>query len=101
MGLFMLRLECNNTVFYCIQLALISNTKPKKVGRPKVGMAITTADWNYFTQHWAGYRMACNLTGNDIPQQLVECCDEMLCHDLYRHMGSAPNGKTEEDLLMA
>jgi hypothetical protein len=75
--------------------------RPEKVQRPKVSMAINTTDWNYFTQHWVGYKTACNLTGNDIPQQLIKCCDDKIHHDLYRHMGSGPNGKTKEDLLTA
>ena len=86
--------------------ALIHRTaraKPAPVKRPEISSGGTTEGWTYFLQRWKSYVQAVQLTGADIPVQLLECCDSKLRRDVTRNsIGPTPIAEyTEVNLLAA
>ncbi|KAL8569022.1 hypothetical protein ACOMHN_048270 [Nucella lapillus] len=75
-----------------------ATAKPEKVKRPTIITSGTNQDWQYFTLRWADYKAATRLDRQDIPFQLLECCDETLRKDLTRTFG-ALSTKDEDTIL--
>ena len=80
-----------------------AKVKPAPVKRPEISSGGTTEGWSYFTTRWRSYVQAVQLTGKDIPIQLLECCDSKLRRDVTRNeVGPLPvEEMSEEDLLKA
>ena len=62
-----------------------AKAKPAPVKQPEISSGGTTEGWSYFTTRWRAYSGVVQLSAQDIPIQLLECCDPKLRRNVTRN----------------
>ena len=76
-------------------------SRAEKAKRPELTADVSEEDWSYFTTRWTQYKKATGLKGDDIVNQLLECCGEQLRRDHHRTFSGAHGAAvvTEQNVL--
>ena len=77
-----------------------SETKAKveKPRRPEITPDMSADRWAYFLARWKSYKSSCNLEGEEVINQLMECMTEIVREDHYRQF-SGIEADTEAEVL--
>lgn len=74
------------------------SSKGQRPTRPTISKGINYESWSYFVTKWQRYKHLAQLQPNDIPFQLIECCDDDLQLSLDR-AGHDLTNLSEDDSL--
>ena len=73
--------------------------KPDKMSRPAADLGMSETTWRDFEGQWKCYKRSTKLIGQDVVDQLIQCCSDSLRLDLRSELGETLYTMTELDLV--